>query len=345
MTITVRRPLAEMSELAEVIPRLLQQVGMTPVRVERIERAGSVVASSFPLEELTVHLDNGKQVELLFKNVNPRMLSAEARRAKPEFLNDPLREIAVYDRLLQFQPLDTPLYYGSVVDELRDQYWLFLEKVKGRELYQVGDVGIWQETARWLAKLHACFVVNNLPPDVALQIQRYDSAYYAHWLERAREFAAAKKHSGPSDAEDFLIKVSKKYDAVIHQLLELPHSLIHGEFYPSNVIVAEKQEGIRICAIDWERAAIGPGLIDVAALTAGKWSEERKAELALAYHDAQFSHGVRYEPKEFLRGLNLCRLHLAIQWLGWSANWSPPPDHRQNWLAEAVQMADFLGIN
>ena len=31
-----------------------------------------------------------------------------------------------------------------------------------------------------------------------------------------------------------------------------------------------------------------------------------------------------------------CRLHLALQWLGWSPDWRPPPEHAHDWLGEAL---------
>jgi len=86
-------------------------------------------------------------------------------------------------------------------------------------------------------------------------------------------------------------------------------------------------------------------LIDLAALTAGNWPEQAKVEMALAYRDELVCAG-GHPPSmhELLYGLNLCRLHLDIQWLGWSADWTPPKDHRQDWLAEAQYAASQLGI-
>jgi len=45
-----------------------------------------------------------------------------------------------------------------------------------------------------------------------------------------------------------------------------------------------------------------------------------------------------------LRGLNLCRLQLAVQWLGWSDNWTAPKDHRHDWLVEALTVSEQLGL-
>ena len=29
-------------------------------------------------------------------------------------------------------------------------------------------------------------------------------------------------------------------------------------------------------------------------------------------------------------------LLVALQWLGWSDDWTPPPEHRHDWLSEAL---------
>ena len=52
----------------------------------------------------------------------------------------------------------------------------------------------------------------------------------------------------------------------------------------------------------------------------------------------------RSPAEELLAALDYCRLHLAMQWLGWAAEWSPPPEHSHDWLAEAFTLADRLGL-
>src|SRR5437660_1628614 len=93
----------------------------------------------------------------------------------------------------------------------------------------------------------------------------------------------------------------------------------------------------------WEMAAAGPGLLDLAAPTAGNWTEQEKTALAPAYHGALEADGAKaMDKKEFLEALDCCRLHLAVRWLGWSPRWSPPPEHAQDWLREALSLADKL---
>jgi hypothetical protein len=83
-------------------------------------------------------------------------------------------------------------------------------------------------------------------------------------------------------------------------------------------------------------AGVGPGVLDLAAL-ASAWGDEDVALLARAYGD------VLGRPVE-REGLDGARLHLAVQWLGWSREWTPPREHATDWLGEAVRAAERLGL-
>src|SRR5262249_24535960 len=101
----------------------------------------------------------------------------------------------------------------------------------------------------------------------------------------------------------------------------LPATLLHGEFYASNILIESKGARCRVAPVDWEMAAWGTGLLDLAALTAGNWRDEDRTALALTYR-AHWSDTERWNPPldEFLLAFDCCRVCLAVQWLGWSAN-------------------------
>ena len=42
--------------------------------------------------------------------------------------------------------------------------------------------------------------------------------------------------------------------------------------------------------------------------------------------------------------LDCARLHIAIQWLGWSPEWTPPPEHARDWRAELPRLAERVGL-
>jgi hypothetical protein len=73
--------------------------------------------------------------------------------------------------------------------------------------------------------------------------------------------------------------------------------------------------------------------MDLADLTSGTWDEPSRAALAAAYRSACETAAAMRE-SDFERRLQACRLHRALQWLGWSRSWSPPPEHAHDWLCE-----------
>jgi thiamine kinase-like enzyme len=94
-----------------------------------------------------------------------------------------------------------------------------------------------------------------------------------------------------------------------------------------------------VAPIDWENAAVGPGVIDLAALTTGAWSDEERERIASGYTEQAAALGHAVERAELFELLELARLHLAVQWLGWEPTWLPPAEHRHDWLAEALEIA------
>ncbi len=310
-----------------VLTRLLREVGALPptptrsvhdapdgelaellgVEPATIRRRPFEYRSSAPL----VELDAGGRT-LLLKDLSPAALTERARAAKHDLLHDPAREIEVYRTFLDGAGLGTPALAAAVADADRGRYWLAVEKVAGTELYQL-EVDRWHEVARWLARLHDRFA------GVAASdhLVRYDRSYFELWPERA-----GVRPPG--------------YEAVIDRLAGLPTTLVHGELYASNVLLA----GDRVCVIDWELAGVGPGVLDLAAVTAGLADEDASALVETyraALEDPPDAQELGFE-------LDCARLHLAIQWLGWSAEWMPPPEHALDWRAELPRLAERVGL-
>jgi aminoglycoside phosphotransferase (APT) family kinase protein len=320
------------SELRAGLEQALAGVGL---ELEgEVERRPYAYRTSFPVEELRVELRGRGTATLVFKLLDREELEPQARLAKPEFLHDPGREPAVYRSLLAEAPAGPPRFFGTAGDG--ERRWLFLELVEGRELFQVGERGLWEAAARWLARFHVA-----LAPDRARhrhdgRLLEHDASFYRRWIERAREFG------GGAEVE----WLAQRHDQVVEAMLAFPRTVIHGEFYAANVLVASdlehsplgrKSEG-RVAPVDWELAAVGAGLSDLAALVSG-WSAADRQALAAAYA------GEPGVPPFTARDLDLARLQVAIQWLGWAPpEWKPPEGQRHDWLGEATALAEELGL-
>jgi hypothetical protein len=317
--------------------RLAHIFGAT--RIREIRRRPCPYTSSFQIDELDVRFHDGSSVPLLLKDLSRQGMLETARRARPEFLYRPDREINAYRWILPHAPSGTAVWYGAGTAPSAGQFWLFLERVAGLQLSQVGAFSVWKQAAAWIARFHRSFAAaqaHRLVQSANLLV--YDEAFYWRWLHRAQTFAARESQRRRS-----IDRIARSYPAIVTRLTRLPRTIIHGELYACNVLVAGAQPRVRICPVDWEMAALGPNLIDLASLIAG-WAERQQRALALAYLRATRpgSSGRTRVTKEFQVDLDCCRLHLAIRMLGWSDNWTPPRQHARNWLAEAVRIADRL---
>jgi hypothetical protein len=315
-------------------------------RIRNLRRRRSNYSSSYTIENLEVELDHGKRLSLVFKDLSPTSLLEAARRVRPQFLYKPQREIEIYRTLLDPRRFNTPACYGFVQRPELKRYWLFLERVDGPLLWQVGRFELWERSARWLASLHEHFAErNDLNRIWPVDLLRYDRNYCLCWMERAENFLTSQLDAGSKALRDQFKCLSSKFAIVVDRLLSLPQTLIHGEFYPSNVILRGTGSTKRVCPIDWEMAAVGPGLIDVAALVSGAWTEDQRKRLVTAYHDS-LAQTKDWPPslKEVLELVDYCQLYLAVQWLGWATDWSPPESHDQDWLREAVRLSKRLRL-
>ncbi len=298
--------------------------------------------SSFALTDITVSLADGRVLSIIFKNLGWDWLTTAGKRAKSELLYDPAREIEVYRHVLSGAALGTAHLYGAIVDPDRQRHWLFIEKAPGAELYQNGDLDVWCLAARWLAGLHNDAGVRRAAesPEVAPRLVRYDAAFFRYWIGRAVEFTAQRRGA---EAAAPLRVLSRRYDDVAQFLASLPAAFVHGEFYASNVLVDMAQQPARICTVDWELAGIGPGAIDLAALVAGNWTDAQRTALIGAYREAlPADHLWLRDAAALDRAVDFARLQLAVQWLGWSPDWTPPAAHAHDWLQEAADMAEKL---
>jgi aminoglycoside phosphotransferase (APT) family kinase protein len=311
--------------------------------ITRIERRPSLYASSFALEELDVELDDGSRLVLMLKNLSRRAMNDDALRVKPDFLFDARREIAVYRHIVEPQQLGAALF-AAHADPKSDECWLVIERIDGRELYQVGELDTWTDVARWLGAMHdrlARLDLDRLTVQARLVV--YDADFYYHWLSRA-ETALAKAPAESRASRAAFDHLRAHYHRVIERLQALPVTVIHGEFYASNVLTASDHGRLRVCPVDWEMAGLAPGLIDLAALTLGQWAPEDLRTFFSAYLGAMPDGARSMALDDLVEAVDYCQIHLAVQWLGWFSSQPPHPSHARDWLGEAVERVERLRL-
>jgi hypothetical protein len=301
-------------------------------RIRRLEWRPSAYRSSCSVDDIDVEFEDGSTIALVAKAADWIAMHPDAQRARPRWLWDETRERMVYESILPTSGLATAPYFGTYVSRSGVRY-LLLERLAGVPLWQL-DVDAWCAAARWLARMSRCISSDILGTSAAASLLRYDRRFYHVWMERAVVFRAASKAA--------LQPLFHAYDTVVEWLLGEDTVFLHGEFYSSNVLVERRASGSDIVhPVDWEMASMGPGSIDLGCLLAGRWTDQERALVADVYYRELASLGGPTPPRaHYLKTLDYCLIHLSVRNLGWSGDWTPPPDRSHDWLSDALMLCD-----
>jgi aminoglycoside phosphotransferase (APT) family kinase protein len=309
-----------------------------PPTVGGLRRQPFAYETSFAIDELEVRLSDGQELDLLVKDVGAAGLSASAKAAKPARSLDPRREIAVYRSLLQDSAVPAPRFYGSDEDGTSGRAWLFLERVPGEVLADVGDPEAWRAAARWAAKLGAAVQARQHPTLDPLLLNR-DRGWHEHWI------AAAVSSCEGSGRDELAARLRRCESTFLDRVDGLPRAFVHGELYASNVLVQrEGLESGQVKPVDWEMAGPGPFALDLAAILTGWEGEAREAMHAAFWEALPDELGSAISGDDLRDAVALCELTLALQWLGWASSWQAPAEHRRDWATEAARLLEETGL-
>jgi len=187
--------------------------------------------------------------------------------------------------------------------------WLILEYVDASMLLEhAPHPAAVVSAARWIGRFHAANVARLSSTPMPL-LNTYDLAYYQGWARRTALLAEPVQQRLP-----WLTPLCERSQGALALLLAPPVTIIHGEYYPKNVLY---RDGI-IYPVDWESAAIAAGEIDVACLT-DRWPADTVRECELAYQQARWPDGA---PAAFAQRLAPARLYIHVRWLGGRPEWT-----------------------
>jgi aminoglycoside phosphotransferase len=302
-------------------------------RIAEIERRPSEYRSSSLVDDVTVIFEDRTSIDLVVKSTHREAMCPEARRAKPPLVCDDERERTAYERILSTADVGMRSYIGSY--RSAGVRYLVFERIHGVPLWQCGDVEAWHEAARWLARMHFRVDVVRAMSPRAVHLLRYDRPFHQWWMLRASAF-----HRGDRKG---LVALRRFHPRVMTWLEHQDLSFVHGEYYPSNLLVERDRhrDAFVIHPVDWEMAGIGPALIDLACLTSGRWTDDQRATFGDAYYAERGALGGDVPPRErYLKTLDYCLIQLSVRNLGWSRDWTPPADRAYDWLGEALRLCE-----
>jgi hypothetical protein len=298
-------------------------LGRDPSAVAVVARQKNVQMSTWPSEIVDLRVGHDRGLRLLLKH-GPR----DARNAHGHPVG-PAYEARVYETVLAPAGLGHP-FLGSVrpagsatlslVLEFLEQGWWRMNLSE--------DLRAIVRVAAWLGAFHRATAVRAGALVGALNV--YDAEYYDGWAQRSLRYV-------PALAERFgwLGQVCRGFGRLGSELASGALTIVHGEFYPHNVLVHDDV----IRPVDWEWAAVAAGEVDLAALTEG-WSPELTAASERAYARARWPDGA---PDDFARRLDIARVYMHLRWLGDRKDRAASP-HLAARLADLEVVASRLGI-
>jgi aminoglycoside phosphotransferase (APT) family kinase protein len=282
--------------LARAAPDLAGSPPVTAIRWERFN-----LSTSYDTYLVTVRLAAGGELRLFLKDFGFSVRPKDGPRQRRE------REPRVYQELLADAGLGTARYYGSVVDESRGRLWLLLEFVDGTPVGYC-DLEYWPAAAEGLGRMHGAFARQADRLRSCDFLVRHDSDFF--WSKT--ELALKGVGQLAPHLVDRLAALVSRYAPVVAAMTGQPPTLVQGGCRPSNILVRVASDPSRVCILDWEEAAVGAPLFDVAHLLDG-FEPPMLDRFLDAYRRGASAYGLALPPPGEMKYLVHCfRLHMSM---------------------------------
>jgi NADP-dependent 3-hydroxy-3-methylglutaryl-CoA reductase len=187
------------------------------------------------------------------------------------------RELALYEVVDPRMRFHTPRVFGILRDEAREIYGLILERLEDVILLDTAD-----DPSGWRPE-HVEAALRGIAAVHSIWYGRESELRQASWLgnpmttelmaKMAPLWSSLADHARDEFPEWFTEDDLKRSQALIQglrfwwsDLERLPRTLVHNDFNPRNIALRREERGFRLCAYDWELAAIHPPGHDLAEL-------------------------------------------------------------------------------
>jgi Phosphotransferase enzyme family len=312
--------------LRRCLERVLPDLGPAGAWVVHARQERAACATSYHASVLTVQFSTGEEVKLFLKDFRFSRLPKDGLHQRAE------RELRVYRDLLAGAGLGTARYCGTASDEAEGRLLLALEYVDGVRVRSC-ELEAWVAAARWLGRMQAHFARRPERWQTCDVLLRHDADFFR---ARAEGAVRAVSQVAPHLAGR-LADVVKDYGRLVDVMAGQPRALVHGSYRPQNLLVGPAAG--RVCPVDWELAAVGAPLYDLAFLSDGFRPPERDRlwhayleEVGGAYRPARGREEMRYV-------IDCFRLHKVLKSLSEAHEKSPP----EATVAKLVGLAEGLG--
>lgn len=269
--------------------------GVVSVRREPLE------GTWYRTEVVSVDLGDGTGARFFLKDFGSFVRAKSRMEARRE------RERYFYRHVFSAGELGLPKYVADVWDGHK---WLVLEMVEGVPLGWC-ELGVWHEAAAWLGRFQSAVAAR--VPDLAAsgRFTRHAAPYFDVIAERAVEGAGAYDATLAERVRAVLPEYRERAQVLTGQ----PQTLVHGGFRPAQVLVEATGDPVRICPTDWEIAALGSCLYDLATLADGFEGAALEAFLDAFTSTATWLPAGSATRADLDAALAACRMHRTMKWV------------------------------
>lgn len=265
------------------------------------------LATSYAAHVATVTLASGRARRVFVKDFSSTVRPKDAPQQRRE------REVRVYRDLLDGAGLGTARYYGSLLDGSLGWLWLMLEFVDGTPVGYCEIERSWAPAAGALGRLHGHFATHpGAPLDGCDFLVQHTPEFFWSKAELASRAVTAIAPALLGDLE----AIVERYAPVVDIMAAQPRTLIHGGCRSTNILVNVADDPSRACIIDWEEAAYGAPLYDLAYLLDGI-EPPTLDPLLDAYRREALAYDIALPARREMAYVMDCfRLHMILLMLG-----------------------------
>jgi thiamine kinase-like enzyme len=294
-----------------------------------VSRQPNIYTSTFLSEIVTLQLEDKSYLKIFCK-YGGRKKYEGSKQEVDKHRASVAYEAEVYHHVLQPVQLSVPEVYGIHKGDGYNEDCLFLEFLEEAVHVNKTEPDAMAKAARWIGKFHADNETRVRQPSLKF-LNVFSEEYYLSSIHRTSLFIRnSHKKKFP-----WFSTLCKRFERMISELSTIPVTVIHGEYYPKNIMVQNGQ----VRPVDWQTAAIGPGEIDLVALVDG-WPDQIVDQCVNEYQCSRWPQG---SPILLERTLALASVYLQFRWLGYRQELTR--DESNYWRFDALHSAgEKLGL-
>lgn len=322
--------------ISETLEAELARIRGLPVKVSDVHRDASCRSSTFRTERLRVGTSGDERPLLMYlKDLSPSQQVDRSRRPLSGEAPPDDTEIRMYEAVLSPERFGTPRYYGSRWEPAVGRCWLFIEDVGDRMLQGEHDFGSWLDTCRWLAAFHSA--ASHLPAGRTAFLPVFDEGRYRRCAVNVERMLAELDAWGRALVRRALDHLGDR----IGWLAALPRCVIHGQLFGQNVMLRAPGAAGPVSVIDWETAALGPGVFDLVSITSNKRRPEDRLAMRRAYleqYQERTGRSVAWDT--FEEEVTAVAVFHALEWLAW---WSRRAEGSRRFAKHLRELDTLVG--